>query len=76
MAEKKLELDLDEMMKAGVHLGHCTSKLHPKMESFVLGIRNTVHIIDLQKTAEHLEKIRLAKMNNLLSGAGMEDIDD
>ncbi len=45
-----------EMMAAGVHLGHRTSKLHPKMESFILGIRNTVHVFDLEKTAEYLEK--------------------
>jgi small subunit ribosomal protein S2 len=51
-----LEIDTKEMMEAGVHLGHRTSKLHPKMGKFILGIRNTVHVIDLKKTAEHLEK--------------------
>lgn len=42
------------MMEAAVHFGHRTSKLHPRMESFVVGIRNTTHIIDLKKTKEHL----------------------
>lgn len=58
MAEPKKKIpkiDIDEMAAAGVHLGHRTSKLHPKMENFVAGIRNTVHVIDLEKTAKCLE---------------------
>ncbi len=52
----KFGIDQEEMMNAGVHLGHRTSKLHPNMADFVLGIRNTVHVIDLEKTIEYLEK--------------------
>jgi small subunit ribosomal protein S2 len=52
----KFGINQEEMMAAGVHLGHRTSKLHPNMAEFVLGIRNTVHVIDLKKTAEYLEK--------------------
>lgn len=51
-----MKINQKEMMQAGVHLGHRTSKLHPKMESFVVGIRNTVHVIDLEKTEECLKK--------------------
>jgi len=49
-------LDTDEMMQTGMHLGHRTSKLHPRMNDFVVGIRNTVHVIDLEKTAKHLQE--------------------
>lgn len=56
MAETKQKIDVKEMIKAGVHLGHRTSKLHPHMQEFAVGIRNTVHVIDLEKTAKHLEK--------------------
>ncbi|MCD6500456.1 30S ribosomal protein S2 [bacterium] len=49
-------IDVDEMMKAGVHLGHRISKLHPKMQENILGVKNTVHIIDLEKTAKQLER--------------------
>lgn len=52
----KFKIKPEEMMAQGVHLGHRTSKLHPKMESFILGIRNTVHVIDLEKTAQCLEE--------------------
>lgn len=47
-------IDVEEMMEAGCHLGHRISKLHPKMAENILGVRNTVHIIDLQKTAQQL----------------------
>ena len=49
-------LDKEEMMQAGLHLGHRTSKLHPKMEDFVVGIKNTVHVIDIEKTEEYFKR--------------------
>lgn len=44
------------MAQAGLHFGHKPTKLHPKMESFIYGKKGTVHIIDLEKTKENLEK--------------------
>ncbi len=41
---------VEEMLKAGMHFGHRTSKWHPKMEPFIFGSRKGVHIIDLRKT--------------------------
>jgi len=56
-AEKgEFYLDLEEMAQRGLHLGHKTSKLHPKMARFVFGIRNTIHIINLESTKEEFEK--------------------
>lgn len=40
-----------EMLKAGVHFGHQRSRWHPKMQPYIFGLRNGVHIIDLEKTA-------------------------
>ncbi len=45
-----------EMLKAGVHFGHQKSRWHPKMEQYIYGVRNGVHIIDLEKTQAQLEK--------------------
>ena len=45
-----------EMLKAGAHFGHQKSRWHPKMEKFIFGVRNGVHIIDLEKTQVQLEK--------------------
>lgn len=45
-----------ELIKAGVHLGHQKSKWNPKMSPFVFGVRNNFHIIDVFKTAKKLEE--------------------
>ncbi len=47
---------LMEMLKAGVHFGHQKSRWHPKMAPYIFGVRNGVHIIDLDKTQEMLSK--------------------
>jgi len=53
---KQIKIDPEEMIQAGVHFGHSPSKLHPKMKPYLYGIRNTINIIDLDKTAEKLEE--------------------
>jgi small subunit ribosomal protein S2 len=52
----KYGLDSQEMMKAGLHLGHKKSRLHPKMKDYIMGVRNTIHIIDLEKTILKIEE--------------------
>ncbi len=52
----ELSIDTEEMARAGLHFGHRTSRIHPKMEPYLYGVRNTVHIIDLEKTKEKLEE--------------------
>ena len=45
-----------EMLKAGAHFGHQNSRWHPKMAPYLFGLRNGVHVIDLEKTVEEMEK--------------------
>ena len=45
---------IEEMLKAGMHFGHRTSKWHPKMKPYIFGSRNGVHIIDLSKSQKML----------------------
>lgn len=45
-----------EMLKAGVHFGHRSSKWHPKMKPYIYGERGGVHIINVDKTAQMLER--------------------
>ena len=52
------------MLKAGVHFGHQRSRWHPKMEPYIFGLRNGVHVIDLDKTLEQLN-IALAYVQTL-----------
>jgi len=56
--EKKVDfnINLEEMTQAGLHFGHKTSKIHPKMMPYLAGVRNAIHIIDLEKTKEKLEE--------------------
>jgi small subunit ribosomal protein S2 len=49
-------INLQEMMEAGLHFGHRVSKCHPRMKPFLFGVRNTIHIIDPEKTAQSLEQ--------------------
>jgi small subunit ribosomal protein S2 len=49
---------LTNMLEAGVHFGHQKSKWNPKMKPYVYTIRHNVHIIDLEKAQEMLEKAK------------------
>jgi len=64
--KENFNLDIEEMAKAGLHFGHKTSKVHPKMKPFLYGVRNTVHIMDLEKTKEKFIQA-LEFIKNLIS---------
>ena len=49
-----MDVSIEQMLKAGVHFGHQTRFWNPKMEKFIFGDRNKVHIINLEKTLEYL----------------------
>jgi small subunit ribosomal protein S2 len=50
-------ISIDEMIGAGLGFGHQKSKLHPKMKPFVVKPKDKVYLIDLEQTAEKLEKV-------------------
>jgi len=45
-----------QLLEAGTHFGHQTSRWHPRMKKYIFTKRNGIHIIDLEQTAELLEK--------------------
>lgn len=47
---------IQELLEAGVHFGHQTSRWNPKMKKFIFAERNGIHIIDLKKTLFQLKK--------------------
>lgn len=49
-------ISIKEMLEAGVHFGHQTSRFNPKMAEYIHTERNNVHIIDLQKTEEKINE--------------------
>lgn len=44
------------LLESGVHFGHRTHKWHPKMKPYIFTERNSIHIIDLQKTVRALDE--------------------
>ena len=44
------QVTMKELLEAGVHFGHQTSRWNPKMKPYIFGARNGIYIIDLQKT--------------------------
>ena len=59
---------IQELLEAGVHLGHKTLRWNPKMKKYIFGKRDSIHIIDLTQTHEltnvALEKIYNTVLNN------------
>lgn len=47
-----------EMLQAGVHFGHQAGRWHPKMGKYIFGIRNGIHIFDLEKTEACLQNVQ------------------
>ncbi|QCI26333.1 30S ribosomal protein S2 [Buchnera aphidicola] len=52
-------VSMRDMIKAGVHFGHQTRHWNPKMKPFIFGVRNKVHIINLEKTVPMFYKALL-----------------
>ncbi len=49
-------VDIKQLLEAGAHFGHKTSRWHPKMAPYIHSKRNGIHVIDLTKTVENIEK--------------------
>jgi small subunit ribosomal protein S2 len=47
-----IEITMKQLLEAGVHFGHQTSRWNPKMKPYIFGARNGIHIIDLQQTVK------------------------
>ena len=53
--ESEFGLNVEDMAKAGLHLGHSPSKTHPRMKQFIYGVKNGVHLLDLEKSIVQFE---------------------
>jgi len=49
-------ISMKALLESGVHFGHRTHKWHPYMKPYIFTERNSIHIIDLQKTVKALEE--------------------
>jgi small subunit ribosomal protein S2 len=50
------DFTMRQLLEAGVHFGHHTRRWNPRMSQYLYGIRNQVHIIDLQQTVPMLDR--------------------
>ncbi|MBR9970638.1 30S ribosomal protein S2 [Magnetospirillum sulfuroxidans] len=58
-----------QLVEAGVHFGHNTRRWNPKMAPFLFGIRNGIHIIDLQQSVPMMHAAMTA-VRNVVAGGG------
>ncbi len=63
------EINIKQLLEAGVHLGHKTLRWNPKMKSFIFGEKNSIHIIDLTQTVVFL-KNALSEVHKCISSGG------
>lgn len=61
-------IEIKELLDAGVHFGHLTRKWNPNMAPYIYGERNGVHIVDLYKTAAKIEEAAEALQKIAISG--------
>ncbi|HIJ63118.1 MAG TPA: 30S ribosomal protein S2 [Rhodospirillaceae bacterium] len=58
-----------QLIEAGVHFGHNTRRWNPKMASHLFGVRNGIHIIDLQQTVPMLHR-GMQAVRDAVAGGG------
>jgi small subunit ribosomal protein S2 len=58
-----------QLLEAGVHFGHVTRRWNPKMEQYIFGVRQGVHVIDLQQTVPLLYRAMQA-VHDIVAGGG------
>ena len=63
------KITIEQLLEAGVHLGHKTLRWNPKMKKFIFGKRDSIHIIDLTQTLE-LTNNALEKVHNTITSGG------
>ena len=62
-------ITIQQLLEAGVHLGHKTLRWNPKMKKYIFGKRESIHIIDLTQTLE-LTNVALEKIYDTIKNNG------
>ena len=63
------KVSVGDLLDAGIHFGHKTARWNPKMAPYIYGVRNDIHIIDLQQTAP-LMQLALKKIYDTVKNNG------
>jgi len=62
------DISMKQLLEAGVHFGHQTSRWNPKMKPYIFGARNGIHIIDLQQTVTMFKALEAVVRDLAASG--------
>lgn len=62
------EVQIRDLLEAGVHFGHQTSRWNPKMRRFIFAERNGIYIIDLKKSLQRLQEAQRVVREVTLQG--------
>jgi small subunit ribosomal protein S2 len=60
--------EIKDLLEAGVHFGHQSSRWNPKMRKYIFAARNGIHVIDLQKTHRLLQEAQAAVRETVTAG--------
>ena len=63
------DVTLRGLLEAGVHFGHHTRRWNPRMAPYIFGVRNQVHILDLQQTVPMMDRA-LRAIRDVVAGGG------
>ena len=63
------DITIQQLLEAGVHLGHKTLRWNPKMRKYIFGKKDSIHIIDLTQTLQ-LTKIAMEKIYETIANNG------
>ncbi len=63
------EVKIEDLLESGVHFGHNVRRWNPKMQEYIYGVRNNIHIFDLRITLELLNSA-LTKIHETVSKSG------
>ena len=63
------DINIQQLLEAGVHFGHHKKRWNPKMEKYIFGVRNNIHIIDLRITLPLLNQ-SLEALFKIISKSG------
>lgn len=70
MAEQELQMNYDDMLKAGMHFGRKKTVFNPKMDKYVFTVKEGICIIDLLKTQSEIKKVA-EYLKKVISDGGM-----
>ena len=63
------DVTMRQLLEAGVHFGHTTRRWNPRMAPFIFGVRNGIHIIDLEQTLPLLHQA-LVQVRDIVASGG------